>query len=443
MRVCIIGAGPAGLFAAIALARRGHRVTIVDRDRGPAADGTWERRGVMQFHHPHGLRRQIVDVLDAELPEVTTALLAAGAVPSMLEANGNRPATVVGLQCRRSTFERVLRRAAVAEPGVAMWAGHVDEVLRERGRLAGVRVDGLVLRADLVLNASGRSGHVGDDLRAPREGADCGLSYVSRHYALRPGVERGPVNSPLGLITRFHGYLTGVFLQDNRTVCTLIARLSSDRQLADLRFEGAFDAAARAIPGLSEWTESDRTEPITAVLPGGHLRNTYRGQLDEAGRVALPGLLHVGDAVCTTNPTAGRGIASALLQAQRLVGLLGEHRDIVDVTTAFDAWCTARIRPWFEDHLAWDADEVAQFAGADIDLSRPLTSGHIVAAAQADPSLMRVVGPYLAMDALPETLSQVEPRARAIYASGWRPTVPAGPTRDELAEIIAPVGAAR
>jgi hypothetical protein len=239
-----------------------------------------------------------------------------------------------------------------------------------------------------------------------------------------------------------------VFLQDNRTVCTLIARLTSDRRLAGLRFGDAFDAAARAIPGLSEWTSPERATPITSVLPGGHLRNTYRGQLDEAGRVALPGLVHLGDAVCTTNPTAGRGIATSLLQAQRLIRLLGDRllgdrADIVDVTTAFDAWCTERIRPWFEDHLAWDADEVAQWAGADVDLSRPLTSGHIVAAAQADPSLMRAVGPYLGMDALPATLAQIEPRARAIYAGGWRPVVPAGPTRDELVEIITPVGAAR
>ena len=39
MRVAIIGAGPTGLFLGAALARRGHRVTAVDRDPGPAADG--------------------------------------------------------------------------------------------------------------------------------------------------------------------------------------------------------------------------------------------------------------------------------------------------------------------------------------------------------------------------------------------------------------------
>jgi 2-polyprenyl-6-methoxyphenol hydroxylase-like FAD-dependent oxidoreductase len=443
MQVSIVGAGPTGLFTAIALARRGHRVTVVDRDRGPAPDGAWERRGVMQFHHPHGLRQQIVDVLDAEMPEVKASLVAAGAAETILPAEGGRPARVLGLQCRRSTFERVLRASAVAEPAVTLMPGHADGVLRERGRAAGLRVDGEELPADLVLNASGRSGRIGDDLRAPEEGSDCGLSYVSRQYALLDGAEYGPVNSPLGLIARCHGYSMGVFLQDNRTVSTLVARLSTDRPLADLRFEDAFEAATRAIPGLAEWTSPERTVPITSVLPGGHLRNTYRGQFDEDGRIALPGLVHVGDVVCTTNPTAGRGIATSLLQAQKLVALLGEHADIVDVTTAFDAWCVEWIRPWFADHMAWDADEVRQWSGEDVDLSRPLTSGHIVAAAQADPSLMRVVGRYLGMEVLPDALAEVEPQARAIYASGWRPAVPAGPTRDDLVELISPLTAAR
>ncbi len=69
-RVVIAGAGPTGLYLAIALARRNHQVIVVDRDRGPAPDGSWGRKGVMQFHHPHGFRGQVVDALIAEMPEV-------------------------------------------------------------------------------------------------------------------------------------------------------------------------------------------------------------------------------------------------------------------------------------------------------------------------------------------------------------------------------------
>ncbi len=431
MRVAIAGAGPIGLFTAVALARRGHDVTVVDRDPGPAADGTWERRGVMQFHHPHGLRAQVAEALTAELPDVRDSLLAAGAVEVRL-TDGPRAGLAVGWQCRRSTFERHLRQAAVAEPGVTLVAGHADEVTA-----GGLRVDGAEMRADLVIDATGRNGRLGGDGRAPAEGADCGLAYVSRQYELLPGATPGPLNNLIGLMTRFPGYVAGIFLQDAGTVCLVIARRSTDRDLAGLREEAVFDAAVRIIPGLAEWTDPARSRPISPVLPGGHLHNAYRGQLGPDGRLPRPGLVHLGDAVCTTNPTAGRGLATGLMQARAFVRLLAEHDgDVPAATLAFDEWCTRWIKPWYDDHMAWDPDEIALLSGADVDLSRPLTSGWITAAVEADPSLMSVAGPYFGMFALPETLTAIEPRARAIYETGWRPAVPAGPTAGDLAELI-------
>lgn len=59
-----------------------------------------------------------------------------------------------------------------------------------------------------------------------------------------------------------------------------------------------------------------------------------------------------------------------------------------------------------------------------------------MAAAQADPEIAKVVGPYQAILALPSSLDAVQARARDMYASGWRPPVPPGPTRDELAGLV-------
>jgi 2-polyprenyl-6-methoxyphenol hydroxylase-like FAD-dependent oxidoreductase len=444
MQTAIVGAGPVGLFTAIALARRGHEVTVVDRDTGPAADGSWERRGVMQFHHPHGLRKQIVDAIAAEMPEVQDRLLDAGAELAIQPADGARPEKVVGLHCRRMTFERTLREAALAEPGVTLHTGHADGVLSDHGQAAGLRVDGAEVPFDLVINASGRSGRLINDLRAPEIGGDCGLAYVSRQYEFEPGAGNGPMNTPIGLIRTLNGYLIATFVQDNRTFSALIARPSSDRRLAALRFPEAFEAATRAIPGLAEWTDPGRAHPITPVLPGGRLRNTYRGQLDEQGRVPLPGLVHVGDTVCTTNPTAGRGITTGVRQARRLIELIGEHpADITAATLAFDQWCTATIRPWYDDHVHWDADILRRWAGGDVDVTRRLPSDLILEAIEVDRSLMRVAGPYMTMEALPTALDAIEPRAREIFASGWRPEPHPGPTRDELADLIAPLTAVR
>src|ERR1051326_6386332 len=79
MRVAIIGAGPAGLFLGAGLARRGYEVVAVERDPGPSADGTWPRKGVMQFHHAHGFRLQVVQALEAELPGALRRWQAGGA----------------------------------------------------------------------------------------------------------------------------------------------------------------------------------------------------------------------------------------------------------------------------------------------------------------------------------------------------------------------------
>jgi hypothetical protein len=142
--------------------------------------------------------------------------------------------------------------------------------------------------------------------------------------------------------------------------------------------------------------------------------------------------------VCTTNPAVGRGVTTSLLQARELLRLL-EHdtQDPAGAAMAFDHWCTDNIAPWFHDHVYWDADLARRWAGADIDLTRPLPSDLIVAATAADPSLLPLVGPYFGMRALPASLDPLQPRVRQIYADGWRPPIPDGPTRDQLAHLIA------
>jgi hypothetical protein len=47
-----------------------------------------------------------------------------------------------------------------------------------------------------------------------------------------------------------------------------------------------------------------------------------------------------------------------------------------------------------------------------------------MAAAQADPEMIKVVGPYQAMLALPSSLDAVQARARDICASDWHPPIP-------------------
>lgn len=431
MPALIVGAGPTGLVTAIALARRGRDVMVIDRDPGPPAVGPWQRKGVMQFHHAHTFRGPVVEYLRGEMPDVLSALEAAGAV--VAHGPDERPAALL---CRRATFDAVLRQRASAEPRIAFRTGHVDGLLREHGRVAGVTLSGRAVHANVVIDASGRASRFTSDVRAPAEGGDCGAVYIDRQYRLLDGAAPPPTNSPIGLSLNFAGYFAIAFLHDDRTFSITLAHGGSDHRLRGLRHPKVFEAAVSAIPGLSDWTDPRRAKPISRVLPGGRLFNTYRGQLDEAGRPVAPGMISIGDAVCTTTPLAGRGVTLGLAQVRGLLECLDEHRrDIDTATMQFDTWCTDHIRPWFDDHRRADADRIRRWSGRDVDTTRPLPSDLIVAAGAVDGTLRAAVEPYARMDALPASLDAVEPRAREIFAEGWRPALPDGPTLSDLAEL--------
>ena len=247
----------------------------------------------------------------------------------------------------------------------------------DAGRATGLEVDGALLPADLVIDASGRAGRVTRALRAqPTAGGVCGIAYVDRQYQLHPGAGLGPLVNPIAWQASCDGYLVIIFVHELGTFSVLFVRPTDDRDLVPLRHEAAFTAACRAVPGLSDWTDPERSRPITPVLPGGTLMNYYRPQTGPDGRLALPGLLFVGDAVCTTTPNFGRGITTSLLQATQVLRLIEQHgHDRVALGEAFDAWCETHMRPWVEDHARMDECLRRRWAGEDIDLSRPSPLG--------------------------------------------------------------------
>jgi 2-polyprenyl-6-methoxyphenol hydroxylase-like FAD-dependent oxidoreductase len=124
MRVAIIGAGPAGLLLGSGLVSRRNDVVIIERDGGPPPQGHWARRGVMQFHHAHGFRPQVAEILEETWPAAMAAWLALGAEPITFDISGVGK-TPVGHRSRRDTFERALRKAAAAfaacRSNRAMW----------------------------------------------------------------------------------------------------------------------------------------------------------------------------------------------------------------------------------------------------------------------------------------------------------------------------------
>lgn len=430
MRIVVVGAGPVGLFCALVQARAGHDVTLVERDAGPTSSTQWRRRGVMQFEHPHLFRYMVRDALADDLPDVLEHLLDAGAA---LGVTQGLPPEFPNLQCRRSLLERCLRAAAESQPGLHLVIGHAEDVTVEAGRVSGVRVDGATVPADLVLAASGRASQFAEARRAPGEVKDCGFAYVSRMYQAAPGAE-WPSFPIAGAV--YDGYEAIAFPHDNRILSALIIRRSTDKELTALRHTACFEAAAAQIPVLAPWTAPGAWSPVTDVMVGGRLTNSYRDQRDDAGKVPVPGLVFVGDAVSTTNPSGGRGVALGLLQARQLLALLAEHEDVVDATEAFERWCLDNVHPWYVDHVDRDAWLLRRFAGEQPDPDGPLVSDVVLSAAMEQPTLMPKVVPYIGMRAQPQSLASVEGEVRTMLREGWRPAYAKGPTRDELVDLV-------
>lgn len=344
----------------------------------------------------------------------------------------------IGTRSRRETLERAIRAVIAAEAGVRLRVGHAQAIAQDAGRACGVIVDDNLVPADLVLDASGRSSQLTRALRpASGIGATCSIAYVDRQYQLHHGAEPGPLINPIAWQGDFDGYQVIVFPHERGIFSVLFVRNTAHREFVPLRHEEVFDAVARTVPGLREWTDPDRAHPLTPVLAGGTLRNHYRSQRDAGGRLRLPGLISVGDAICTTTPNFGRGLALSMLQVQHLLHLTDQDgEDPRGVAEAFDDWCSAAMRHWVNDHMEMDDALARRWQGEDLDLSRPLPSDRILAASEIDPTIERAAIPYLAMTGGPDVIRALEPLARAVYQTGWRPRLTAGPTRAEITATI-------
>src|SRR6476619_3035764 len=125
--IVVVGAGIGGLSSALALARAGQRVTLVERDDGAMPDNVedafeWDRRGAPQVRHPHVFLGLAQTILRDHFPDVFRTLSDLGVEPAPLgpqERARLDEATIAVitadrdlrmLPCRRTTFEWVMRR---------------------------------------------------------------------------------------------------------------------------------------------------------------------------------------------------------------------------------------------------------------------------------------------------------------------------------------------
>jgi 2-polyprenyl-6-methoxyphenol hydroxylase-like FAD-dependent oxidoreductase len=468
VRVVVIGGSAAGLLSALMLARAGHEVTALDGDTvAPAADvetaaSTAFRASAPQIVQPHILLATFRQILRDRLPDVYAALLDAGAVAAPLTSQmppgiadrAPRPGDELFtlLFTRRATVDWVLARAAAVEPGVEVRRGlPVTGLTADAGDpplVSGVRTAQAEFDADIVVDASGRRTRIDRWLIAigakPSDlaQAECGLSYFSRQYRARDTARSGPLTTRA--ILGLDEFIAGIWGGDNGSMQLALAPLTGDRRFGAARDPEIFTAILRAIPLYAAWL--DVLEPIGELHVMGGLRNTLRRLVVDGVPRAL-GVHGVGDVVCTTNPTFGRGLSLAARTVAELVDAVASHPDDpYRQALAMDRAVTEAVAPWYHDQAANDAAWVAGIRHIVEGAPAPpppaagtLGFGRLRAAAQVDATAFRALWRVMGMVGRPADVYEDAALAAHVETvlAEHPPARPPQPTHDELEALLA------
>jgi 2-polyprenyl-6-methoxyphenol hydroxylase-like FAD-dependent oxidoreductase len=298
----VVGARCAGSPTAMLLARQGHRVLLLDRATFPS--------DTLSTHYIHqtgvaSLKRWglLPQIAAAGAPAIRGYMLDTG--PFAL--NGAPPpidGVADGYSLRRIVLDSILVNAA-AEAGAELRQQFpVDGLVREGGRVVGIRSRGRTERARIVIGADGLS------------------SVVAR------AVQAETYNDQGTLTCAYYTYWSGLEMEGvelyPRDGCMIVAAPTNDGQVVTVvlwprgRFheiradvEGHFMRALAQAPGLLE--RVGRATRADRFRGTGRLPNVYR-------RAHGDGWALVGDAGHHKDPILALGISDAFRDAELLAG---------------------------------------------------------------------------------------------------------------------------
>ena len=309
--VIVVGARCAGSPTAMLLARRGHRVLLVDRATFPS-----DTMSTHMIHAPGvaALRSWGLDgrVAATGCPPVTTYTFDFGPFrlsgsPRPVEGNA------VGYAPRRTVLDAILVDAA-AEAGAEIREGFtVDGLLTEGGRVTGIRGHGrdgtrVTERAEVVAGADGLHSLVAEAVAAPRYNEHPTLDAA--YYAYWRGVPASGFEAWVR-----PGRAVGLIPTNDGLTCVVVNWPRSELVANRADVEGSFLRTLDLAPELAARVAAG--ERVTRIVGTGHLPSFYR-------RPYGPGGVLAGDAGFHKDPITAQGISGGFHDAGRLARALGE-----------------------------------------------------------------------------------------------------------------------
>jgi 2-polyprenyl-6-methoxyphenol hydroxylase-like FAD-dependent oxidoreductase len=466
-RITVIGAGVCGLLAATLLAKRGHQVTVLERDAAEPLESAeaswdaWERRGVGQFRLLHYLQPRFRQEIEAELPEIAREMERLGAVTYGIErlptafTGGERPGDerFAALTGRRPMIETAIARVATSTPGVLIRRGVAvtalvrgADVRPGTAHVTGVRLEsGEVVDSELVVDAAGRRSAIPRLLEeagtrpAVDEQEEIGLVYYGRHFRSSDGTVpdvAGPILASCG------SFSTLTLPADNGTWGLGLLAAGTDKALRAMKEVDVWERVWRLVPHVEHWLDGTQLAEGVAVMA--NLPDRIRALVVDGQPVAT-GVTVVADSWSCTNPSVGRGISIGLLHALCLCRTLDETGidDPFEFAVRFAASTSRDVEPWYRATAEMDRDRLAEMERVREGVAEPTEVPPGVAIRNAfvngawhDPDVLRAMSAVGAMLNTPEEILGDEKLFEQVLRQADAPPFFVPPSRTEVLAVV-------
>ena len=309
--VIVVGARCAGSPTAMELARRGHRVLLVDRAHFPSDTMSThfiQIPGIARLHR-WGL---LEDVMATGAPALTKGVLDMGG--EVAEADFPTPGPLPGLAApRRTVLDKVLVDAAVEAGAVLREGVMVDSLVTEGGRVVGIKGHSATEseveeRARIVIGADGRNSVVARFVEA--ENIEYNMPPAGGYYSYWSGVDCDAAELFL-----YDDQFTVAFPTNDGLVTIALVLTEHWYQESRKDPEASVTAALDRLGSLGERVRKGKREHD--LIPATNLPNFIKNP-------AGPGWALVGDAAYHKDPTPADGITDAYRSADLLVAAVDD-----------------------------------------------------------------------------------------------------------------------